>query len=210
MNKGLDLARGEYVGIVESDDFASVDMFEVIYKAAKKHDVDVVRTNYLAHRTECDPGRTCWSTICLDARRGVLLLLWSKRRCSCDSPLFGRASIARRCLTLRRLDSYPPRALRSKTPPSISRYFMPHQKCCCLKRGICTTESTTRALPSRIKARYFPFARNTPRSGAMRSGTPANSTRLKRGSPSAVQRIHLESQSPFSGNAALVLRTLRA
>lgn len=55
MNKGLDLARGEYVGIVESDDFASVDMFEVMYRAAKKHDVDVVRTNYLAHRTECDP-----------------------------------------------------------------------------------------------------------------------------------------------------------
>ena len=56
MNKGLDLARGEYVGIVESDDFASVDMFEVMYKVAKKHDVDVVRTNYLAHRTECDPS----------------------------------------------------------------------------------------------------------------------------------------------------------
>lgn len=56
MNKGLDLARGEYVGIVESDDFASVDMFEVMYKAAKKYDVDVVRTNYLAHRTECDPS----------------------------------------------------------------------------------------------------------------------------------------------------------
>lgn len=56
MNKGLDMACGEYVGIVESDDFASLNMFEVMYKAAKRHDVDVVRTNYLAHRTECDPS----------------------------------------------------------------------------------------------------------------------------------------------------------
>ena len=51
MNKGLDLARGEYVGIVESDDFASLNMFETLYQEAVKNNLDVVRSNYYAHRT---------------------------------------------------------------------------------------------------------------------------------------------------------------
>lgn len=51
MNKGLELARGEYVGIVESDDFASLNMFETLYTEAVKNDLDVVRSNYYAHRS---------------------------------------------------------------------------------------------------------------------------------------------------------------
>lgn len=51
MNKGIDLARGEYIGIVESDDFASLNMFETLYKEATKNELDVVRSNYYAHRT---------------------------------------------------------------------------------------------------------------------------------------------------------------
>ena len=51
MNKGLELARGEYIGIVESDDFASLNMFETLYQDAINNDLDVVRSNYLAHRT---------------------------------------------------------------------------------------------------------------------------------------------------------------
>lgn len=51
MNKGIELAKGEYIGIVESDDFASLDMFEELYGSAKKHNLDIVRTNYLAHIT---------------------------------------------------------------------------------------------------------------------------------------------------------------
>lgn len=57
MNKGIDIARGEYIGIVESDDFAVIDMFEKLYKTAKKDDLDIVRSNYRAHVTGQDSAR---------------------------------------------------------------------------------------------------------------------------------------------------------
>lgn len=57
MNKGLERARGEYVGIVESDDFAELDMFESLYALAKKHDADVVKSNFRRHTKERHPSR---------------------------------------------------------------------------------------------------------------------------------------------------------
>ena len=58
MNKGLDRAMGEYVGIVESDDFAAPEMFEKLYGLAKKHDVDVVKSNFYAYSTTGEDGPT--------------------------------------------------------------------------------------------------------------------------------------------------------
>ncbi len=46
MNKGLEKATGEYIGIVESDDFIELNAFEKLYDLAKKFDADVVRSNY--------------------------------------------------------------------------------------------------------------------------------------------------------------------
>ena len=46
MNQGLKKAKGEYIGIVESDDFIDVDAFEELYKIAKKNDCDVVKSNF--------------------------------------------------------------------------------------------------------------------------------------------------------------------
>lgn len=51
MNRGLELAVGEYIGIVESDDFASPDMFENLYKVAISKDADIVRSNYFLYWT---------------------------------------------------------------------------------------------------------------------------------------------------------------
>lgn len=59
MNCGLDIAQGEYVGIVESDDFADKRMFAVLYRIAKRHDLDVVKSSYYEHSeagdTRCAP-----------------------------------------------------------------------------------------------------------------------------------------------------------
>ena len=46
MNMGLDIATGEYIGIVESDDFANLNMFENLYKLAKKNDLDVIKSDW--------------------------------------------------------------------------------------------------------------------------------------------------------------------
>ena len=50
MNKGLEAATGEYIGIVESDDWAEADMFEALYKLAKEHDCDLVKSNFYDYR----------------------------------------------------------------------------------------------------------------------------------------------------------------
>lgn len=54
MNQGLAKAKGEYIGILESDDFAEPDMFEKLYKLVKKHDADVARSNYFYHTEQGD------------------------------------------------------------------------------------------------------------------------------------------------------------
>ena len=51
MNVALRRAKGEFVGIVESDDFVEPDMFEVLYTQAKKFDLDISRGCYYEY---CD------------------------------------------------------------------------------------------------------------------------------------------------------------
>ena len=51
MNRGLDAATGEYIGIVESDDWVDGDMFEKLVKIADENDVDVVKSNFYEYTT---------------------------------------------------------------------------------------------------------------------------------------------------------------
>lgn len=46
INTGIKLAKGDYIGIVEADDFAASIMFERLYSIAVEHDVEVVKSNY--------------------------------------------------------------------------------------------------------------------------------------------------------------------
>lgn len=54
MNCGLNVAKGEYIGIVESDDWAEPDMFEDLYNFAKQHNVDVVKSNFYYYHSDTD------------------------------------------------------------------------------------------------------------------------------------------------------------
>ena len=51
MNRGLALSTGKYVGIVEPDDFADLQMFERLWAVAESHDADVVKSNYFEYST---------------------------------------------------------------------------------------------------------------------------------------------------------------
>lgn len=46
MNVGLDVSKGEYIGIVESDDYISDQMYETLYDAAKNNSLDVVKSDH--------------------------------------------------------------------------------------------------------------------------------------------------------------------
>ena len=49
MNAGLNAAAGEYIGIIESDDFADKKMFEDLYNLALKNDADIVKSDFYYH-----------------------------------------------------------------------------------------------------------------------------------------------------------------
>ncbi len=51
MNRGFDMASGEYVGIVESDDYAEPDMFETLYSLAKEDDLEVIKSGFFHYYT---------------------------------------------------------------------------------------------------------------------------------------------------------------
>ena len=46
MNIGINAAKGEYIGIIESDDFADTKMFENLYNIAKDFDADIVKSDW--------------------------------------------------------------------------------------------------------------------------------------------------------------------
>lgn len=46
MNRGLDAAAGEYIGIVEPDDYVAPDMFEKLYEIAAANDLDLVKADF--------------------------------------------------------------------------------------------------------------------------------------------------------------------
>lgn len=45
-NKGLEIAKGEYIGFLDSDDYIESDMYEVLYNLLKQYNVDVSICNF--------------------------------------------------------------------------------------------------------------------------------------------------------------------
>ena len=45
-NKGLEIAKGEYIGFVDSDDYIEADIYEVLYNLLKQYNADVSICNF--------------------------------------------------------------------------------------------------------------------------------------------------------------------
>lgn len=66
MNVGMDFAHGEYIGIVESDDYVARDMFEVLYNKAKEYSLDVVKSDYYTFSTKSENKHSVYECTCPD------------------------------------------------------------------------------------------------------------------------------------------------
>ena len=52
MNAGLDKASGEYIGILEPDDYVSLNMYEDLYNIAKEKNLDFVKADFYRFTTD--------------------------------------------------------------------------------------------------------------------------------------------------------------
>lgn len=57
VNIGIDSAKGEYVAILETDDYADPHMYAHLYQEAVSRDSDYVKSDYFLYRTEDDGTR---------------------------------------------------------------------------------------------------------------------------------------------------------
>lgn len=58
-NQGIRIAKGTYIGFVDSDDYVDQSMFEKLYEAAQRTDSDIAMCNYAVETTES----TCPATM---------------------------------------------------------------------------------------------------------------------------------------------------
>ncbi len=57
VNMGIDMAKGEYIAILETDDYVDSQMYEKLYQEAVLQDYDFVKSDYFLYRTQNDGKR---------------------------------------------------------------------------------------------------------------------------------------------------------
>lgn len=57
VNMGIDMAKGEYIAILETDDYADAQMYEKMYQETVLQDYDFVKSDYFLYRTQNDGKR---------------------------------------------------------------------------------------------------------------------------------------------------------
>lgn len=60
VNRGIAQAKGEYIGIVESDDFANPTMYEKLYAKAKQTNAELVKCNFFVYDSHSKVQNKLW------------------------------------------------------------------------------------------------------------------------------------------------------
>ena len=60
-NNGLSNATGEYIAIVESDDWVNADAFEFLYNLANKNNADIAKADYIFFDNDSGVETSAWS-----------------------------------------------------------------------------------------------------------------------------------------------------
>lgn len=66
MNTGLAAAKGEFIGIVEPDDYILPNMFKTLYEAAKRHDCEIVKSDFFRFTGEGETFEKTYWSVCRD------------------------------------------------------------------------------------------------------------------------------------------------
>lgn len=89
INLGMDMARGEYIGIVETDDCIQPDMYQTLYRAAEENSLDYAKAGFytmvtpyegeehLLEKPLGDTGRVISSRYFMDRERSPDIYIWN-------------------------------------------------------------------------------------------------------------------------------------
>ena len=81
LNAGMDAATGEYLGVLETDDFLALTMYEDLYSLAEQHRLDTIRGSYYRYNRN-ENGDTYLQYVAIDGNQG-----WMDRVYEPDSDL---------------------------------------------------------------------------------------------------------------------------
>ena len=73
-NAGLDIARGEYIGFVDSDDYIEPDMYEVLYKNCERYAADLAAARFVKFNTQGEDRKNFTENIEVFSREEMLRL----------------------------------------------------------------------------------------------------------------------------------------
>ena len=67
MNVGIDAATGEYIGIVEPDDYIKEDMYETLYKIAAEKNLDLIKADFCRFKGDGQDRKFVYVNLSKDA-----------------------------------------------------------------------------------------------------------------------------------------------